>query len=112
MPTIRWTYNNLPHGTLGVSPYHLTFGHPGTTKLAELRAEFLSGVETVVDPKLTKSDAKYLADLKADFKRVQEVANDVAKRAQREYMYVGYCNNHTSKKVVAFVVKKDRVGVG
>ena len=74
VPTIRWTYNNLPHGTLGVSPYHLTFGHPGRTKLAELRAEFLAGVENAVDPKLTKSDAKYLEDLKADLKRVQDVA--------------------------------------
>ena len=40
----------------------------------------------MVDPKLTKSDTKYLADLKADLKRVQEVADDVAKRVQREYV--------------------------
>ena len=95
--TIRWNYNNLPHGTLGVSPYHLTFGHPGTTKLAELRAEFLAGVENVVDPKLNKSDAKYLAELKADLKRVQDVADDVAKRAQREY--VGHYNKRARIKV-------------
>ena len=99
VPTIRWTYNNLPHGTLSVSPYHLTFGHPGRTKLAELRAEFLAGVEDVVDPKLTKSDAKYLADLKADLKRVQDVADEVAKRAQQEY--VGHYNKRARIKVFA-----------
>ena len=96
VPTIRWTYNNFPHGTLGVSPYHLTFGHPGTTKLTELRAEFLAGVENVIDPKLTKSDAKYLA---ADLKRVQDVADDVAKRAQQEY--VGHYNKCARKMVFA-----------
>ena len=99
MPTIRWTYNNLPHGTLGVSPYHLTFGHPGKTKLAQLKAEFLVGAENVVDPKLNKSDTTYLADLKTDFKRVQDVADNVAKRAQQEY--VGHCNKHAHKKVFA-----------
>ena len=67
---------------MGFSLYHYTFGHPGTTQLAELRAEFLAGVENVVDPKLTKSDTKYLADLKEDLKRVLNVADDVARRAQ------------------------------
>jgi hypothetical protein len=96
---IRWSYNNLPHGTLGVSPYHLTFGHPGTTKLVKLKAEFLSGLENDVDPKLNKSDTKYLNNLRADLKRVRDVADDVAQRAQRSY--VGHYNKYARKKVFA-----------
>ena len=64
-----------------------------------MRAAFLAGVENVVDPKLTKSDAKYLADLKADLKRVQDVADEVAKRAQQEY--VGHYNKRARIKVFA-----------
>ena len=51
----------------------------------------------MVDPKLTKSDTKYFADLKEDLKRVQDVADDVARRAQQEY--VGHYNKHARKKV-------------
>ena len=94
---IRWNYNSAPHGTIGVSPYQLTFGHPAMTKLAELRAEFIGGVKPMIDAKLSKSDAKYLEDLKEDLKRAQDVADDVALRAQREY--VGHYNKHAKKKV-------------
>ena len=53
---IRWNYNSAPHGTIGVSPYQLTFGHPAMTKLAELRAEFIGGVKPMIDAKLSRSD--------------------------------------------------------
>ena len=49
--SIRLNYNNTPHGTIGVSPYQLTFGHEGATKLAELRSELLAGVKPTMDVK-------------------------------------------------------------
>ena len=94
--SIRLNYNNTPHGTIGVSPYQLTFGHEGATKLAELRSELLAWAKPTVDVKLTKSDERYLEDSKEDLKRVQEVADEVALRAQREY--VGHYNKRAKIK--------------
>jgi hypothetical protein len=56
----------------------------------------LAGAKPTVDVKLTKSDERYLEDSKEDMKRVQEVADEVALRAQREY--VGHYNKHAKIK--------------
>ena len=51
-----------------------------------------------MDVKLTKSNERYLEDLKEELKRVQEVADEVALRARREY--VGHYNKHA--KIMEF----------
>ena len=92
---IMWAYDNAPHSTIGVSPYHLVFGHPGATKLADFKRK-LTG-EAGPRVALTKSDRAYLNELMEDLERVQSVADQVAHRSQQEYE--GRHNKHAKQKV-------------
>ena len=98
-----------------------------------MRAEFLAGVENVVDPKLTTSDAKYLEDLKADLKRVQDVAYvarvdqvgvicdkfELVRLLSVQRLLIASWKEladtlyeKRANQIVTFVVRKDRVGIG
>ena len=87
----------------------------------------------MVDHKLTKSDARYLEDLKADLKRVQDVAYvarvdqvgvicdkfELVHLLKVQRPFVAWWNEladnlceKRANQVVAFVVRKDRVGIG
>ena len=94
LPYMLWAYREMPHSTVGLSPYQLVFGKVARGPLSVLRDSWIG--ESGRKPPLNRSSSEYLETLKHNLKFGHDIALKVAEKAQKTY--VDNHNKHCKPK--------------
>jgi hypothetical protein len=101
LPYLLSAYNETPHSTTGLSPYHLIFGHVARGILSVLRDTWEGTMDK--PPSLNKTTVEYLNTLKQNLKVANDLACDITTKMQK--VYVDNHNKHSKAK--SFSVNDD-----
>jgi len=83
VPLMLWTLREIPNATTGVSPFNLVYGRNPRGPLTILKESWTQDKQNQAS--LIKSVEDYLLDLKTKLEEVNELVQDHAAVAQREY---------------------------
>ncbi|XP_064469813.1 uncharacterized protein LOC135384546 [Ornithodoros turicata] len=97
IPYLLWAYREVPHDTIGISPFEMLYGRTPTGPLAILKNTWTGEVD--LPDTLRESPSEYLRELREELHRTAEIARVTGENQQD--IYAGYYNRQAKAKEFA-----------